>query len=132
MSSKSAFVRGSLWLLTFAGAAYAQTPTPSPSPAPKECTIPLAHPVDVRVRVLAKPDPKFTRRDRERYGGAEITLRATFCGSGKVLDVFVTRGLTAETDAAAIDAAHLIQFTPAAKDGKKVSQLMILKYVVRY
>ena len=120
-----------LFVLSIAGGAYAQTPTPSPSPSPKECPVPSAHPVDVRVRVLAKPEPKFSKRDRERYNREVITLRAMFCGSGKVTDVVVTRGLTAEMNAAAIDAAHLIQFTPAEKDGKKVSQPMILKYIVQ-
>ena len=114
-----------------ASATRAQSPSPSPSPSPKECTVPLVRPVDVRVKVLAKPDPKFKQRDRERYRGEEITLRSTFCGTGKVTDVIVTQGLTREMKAAAIDAAHLIQFTPAEKDGKKVSQLMTLKYFVR-
>ena len=120
-----------LFVLSIAGAAYAQTPTPSPSPSPKECTVPSAHPVDVRARVQAKPEPKFDRRDRERFSGEAITLRVIFCGSGKVTDVVVTRGLTPEMNKAAIDAAHLIQFTPAEKDGKKVSQPMTVVYNVR-
>ncbi|HEY3105118.1 MAG TPA: energy transducer TonB [Pyrinomonadaceae bacterium] len=121
-----------LFVLSVAGAAYAQTPTPSPSPSPspKECTVPSAHPVDVRVRILAKPEPQFSKRDRERYSREVIRLRAMFCGSGKVTDVVVTRGVTPEMNAAAIDAAHLIRFTPAEKDGKKVSQPMILEYFV--
>lgn len=112
-----------------AGAARAQTPTPSP--AQKECTIPSVNPVDVNARVLAKPDPKFSRADRERYHGYVITLRAILCGTGSVTDVVVTQGITRDMDAAAIDAAHLIQFTPAEKDGKKVSRPVTLKYFVK-
>ena len=79
----------------------------------------------------AKPDPQFTRRDRERYYGQEIVLRATLCGSGKVTDIKVTHGLTAEMNAAAVDAARLIQFTPAEKDGKKASTAVTIKYFVK-
>jgi hypothetical protein len=131
MMNKTVLLSSAFLMVCFAGVSYAQTPTPSPSPSPKECTVPVVRPVDVRVRVLAKPDPKFSKRDRERYRGEEITLRSIFCGSGKVTDVVVTRGLNPEMNAAAIDAAHLIQFTPAEKGGEKVSQPMMLKYFVR-
>lgn len=60
-----------------------------------------------------------------------MTLRAILCGSGKVTDVAVTQGITRDMDAAAIDAAHLIEFTPAEKDGKKVSTPVTLKYIVK-
>ncbi len=115
----------------FVAAANAQTPTPSPSSAQKECTIPSANPVDVNARVLAKPEPKFSRTDRDRYHGYVMTLRAILCGTGKVTDVVVTQGITRDMDAAAIDAAHLIEFTPAEKDGKKVSRPVTLKYFVK-
>jgi hypothetical protein len=116
-------------ILIFAGAAIAQTPTPSP--AEKECTIPSVNPVDVNARVLAKPEPKFSRADRDRYRGYVMTLRAILCGSGKVTDVVVTQGISRDVDAAAIDAAHLIEFRPAEKDGKKVSRPVTLKYIVK-
>jgi TonB family protein len=124
-------VAGVAGVLILAGAANAQTPTPSPSPAQKECTIPSVNPVDVNARVLAKPEPKFSRADRDRYRGYVMTLRATLCGSGKVTDVVVTQGITRDMDAAAIDAAHSIEFTPAEKDGKKVSRPVTLKYFVK-
>ena len=114
-----------------AGAADAQTPTPSPSPNAKECTIPSVNPVDVMAKISAKPDPKFTRTDRDRYRGYVMTLRAILCGTGKVTDVTVTQGITRDMDAAAVDAAHLIEFTPAEKDGKKVSRPVTLKYIVK-
>jgi hypothetical protein len=108
----------------------AQTPTPTPSPTPRECDVPSARPVDKRARILAKPDPKFSQRDRDKYRNQEITLRATLCGTGKVTDIVVTSGLTATMNAQAIEAARLIQFTPAEKDGKKVSTAVTLKYFV--
>lgn len=120
-------------VLFAAGATRAQTPTPSPSPSPspKECTIPSVNPVDVMAKISAKPEPKFSRSDRDRYKGYVMTLRAILCGTGKVTDVVVTQGITRDMDAAAIDAAHLIEFTPAEKDGKKVSRPVTLKYFVK-
>ena len=126
-------VASAAYVLFLAGAAQAQTPTPSsnPSQSSKECTIAVANPVDVMARILAKPEPKFNSRDRERYKGYVMTLRAILCGTGKVTDVVVTQGITRDMDAAAIDAAHLIEFTPAEKDGKKVSRPVTLKYFVK-
>jgi TonB family protein len=122
---------GALCVLSFTYSSYAQTPTPSPSSTQKECTVPSVNPVDVNAKVIAKPDPKFSRADRDRYRGYVMTLRAILCGSGKVTDVVVTQGITHEMDSAAIDAAHLIEFTPAEKDGKKVSRPVTLKYIVK-
>jgi len=129
MNARQVFA-GTFFVLSCICAAYAQTPTPSPSPA-KECTIPVVNPVDVNAKVSAKPEPKFSRTDRDRYKGYVMTLRALLCGTGKVTDVVVTQGITRDMDAAAIDAAHLIEFTPAEKDGKKVSRPVTLKYFVK-
>jgi len=133
MSKQSFILCSALMVLAFTGTAASQSPgpSPSPSPQPKECDIPVVRAVDTRLKISAKPDPQFTRRERERYRRREITLRAIFCGSGKVTDISVTQGLTPEMNAAAIDAARLVQFTPAEKDGKKVSTWLILKYLVK-
>jgi hypothetical protein len=119
------------FLLTLVGVALAQSPTPTPGPTVKECTVAFAKEIDTKARVLAKPEPKFSKRDRELYKGRFITLRATFCGSGQVTDIIVTGGLSATADVAAIEAAKLIRFTPAEKDSKKVSREVILKYLVK-
>lgn len=122
---------GSLLVLMLVGAAHGQTPSPSPTPAPRQCSVPFSKEIDANARVLAKPEPNFSRHDRERYRGTAITLRATFCGSGHVTDIVVTGSVSTTADAAAIEAAKLIQFTPAKKDGKNVSREMILKYFVK-
>jgi hypothetical protein len=119
------------FLLTVVGMAFAQSPTPTPGPTVKECTAPFVKEIDTNARVLAKPEPKFSKPDRERYHGHVITLRATFCGSGQVTDIIVTGGVAATADLVAIEAAKLIKFTPAEKDGKKVSRQMTLKYFVK-
>jgi TonB family protein len=131
MIKQHLLICSALVMLAAAGTVAAQSPTPSPSPSPKECEIPVIRPVDTRAKISAKPDPQFTKRERERYYRQEILLRATLCGSGKVTDIKVTQGLTAEMNAAAIDAARLVQFKPAEKDGQKVSTAIILRYFVK-
>lgn len=114
----------------FVLAVVAQEPTPTPK-AP-ECSVPIyqGHDLDKNVKILAKPEPQFTTREREKYHSKEITLRACFCGSGKVTDIVVTNGLTDDMNERAKEAALQIQFTPAAKDGKNVSRLLIITYWV--
>jgi len=124
-------VLATTFVLSVAGASFAQSGTPVATHQQKECTIPSVNPVDVNAKISAKPEPKFSSADRERYRGYVLTLRAILCGSGKVTDVVVTQGITRDMDAAAIDAAHLIEFTPAEKDGQKVSRPVTLKYIVK-
>lgn len=133
MIKQHLLVCSALVMLAAAGIVTSQSPSPSPSPGPGpvECEVPVIRPVDNKAKISAKPDPKFTKRDRERYRHQEIILRATLCGSGEVTDIKLRQGLTAEMDAAAIDAARLIRFTPAEKDGKKVSTAIILRYIVK-
>ena len=127
--NKTVLLGSGFLMLSFAGASYAQTSTPSP--APKECDVAVSREVDTKPRMHAKPEPQFSRQERERYRRKVMVLRATLCGSGKVTDISVTEGLTDAMNAAAIEAARLIQFTPAEKDGKKVSRPVILKYIVK-
>src|ERR1043165_9014344 len=131
MKATSRFVHGTLLIVSLGGVAAAQNASPTPSPQVKECTIPSANPVDVNAKISANPEPKFSPTKPHRYRGYVITLRAILCGSGSVTDVAVTQGITREMDSAAIDAAHLIEFTPAEKDGKKVSRPVTLKYIVK-
>ena len=133
MIKQHLLICSALVMLAAAGPVASQSPSSSPSPDPSstECEIPVIRPVDMRAKISAKPDPQFTKRDRERYYRQEIILRATLCGSGKVTDIKVSQGLTSEMNAAAIDAARFIQFKPAEKDGKKVSTAIILRYIVK-
>lgn len=118
---------------TFAAAVAAQAPNPTPSPKQRECSEPIDKSRDLskQAKISAKPEPNFATRDRHRYMGETITLRAILCASGKVTDIVVTRGLTQDLDEKAIEAARQIQFTPAEKDGHKVSRSVILKYTVK-
>jgi TonB family protein len=84
--------------------------------------------VDHKLKILAKPEPEFSREDHRKYPSAVIILQAVFCGSGKVTDIKVKSGVSDALDEKAIDAARRIQFIPAEKDGQKVSQVLTVEY----
>ena len=86
--------------------------------------------VDTKVRVLSKPEPEYNKKDLQKSAPGAIVLRAVFCGSGKITDVKLQRGLSPSLDERAVEAARKIRFIPAEKDGQKVSQLLIIEYYV--
>jgi len=86
--------------------------------------------VDTKVRVLSKPEPEYNKKDLQKSAPGAIVLRAIFCGSGKITDVKLQRGLSPSLDERAVEAARKIRFIPAEKDGQKVSQLLIIEYYV--
>jgi TonB family protein len=107
-----------------------QQPTPTPTPKVLECSIPVYKPseVDRRVKVLTYPEPNFDFREFLTNQGTVIVLRSIFCGSGKVTDIKVQRGVSKRLDEEAIRTAKTIKFRPAEKNGEKVSQWMTLEY----
>jgi Gram-negative bacterial TonB protein C-terminal len=84
--------------------------------------------VDRKLKILAKPEPEFSREERRKHAYEKIILIALFCGSGEVTKIRVKTGLSDSVDAKAIEAARKIRFIPGEKDGKKVSQWLILEY----
>ena len=102
-------------------------------PQTSECSFPILKmkEVDKKVKILAKPEPQFSRSDREKFRSKSITLTAVFCGSGSVTDIRVTQGLNDAMDEEAIKAARQIQFIPAEKDGNKVSQKLNVVYLIQ-
>src|SRR5207245_2811232 len=110
----------------FATASVAQEPTPKTP----ECSVRVykSGEVDRKVKILAKPEPRFSKEEVRRHKNTAIILRAIFCGSGKVTDVRVSQGVSDRLNEEAIDAARRIKFTPAEKNGEKVSQLLIIEY----
>ena len=122
----------SLWLLTlmFAAAVIAQEPTPTPKKL--ECSVPInrGKELDKKPKILKKPEPKFTKSEVAAHWSERITLSAVLCGSGSATDISVIKGLSDPMNEEAIKAARQIQFTPAEKDGQKVSRLVILVYIV--
>jgi hypothetical protein len=120
----------SLLIVMFTAAVMAQEPTPTPKTTECSFRIVKGSEVDKKVEIRSKPEPKFTKRDAEAHRSERITLRAVFCGSDKVTDIRVINGLNDAMAEAAIKAARQIQFTPAEKDGQKVSQLLAVVYFI--
>jgi TonB family protein len=115
-----------LWIASIAG----QQSTPTPTPNVPECSIPVykSSEVDRRVKVLTFPEPNFDDREFQRNQRTVIVLRSIFCGSGKVTDIKVQRGVSKRLDEEAIRTAKTIRFRPAEKNGEQVSQWMTLEY----
>ena len=69
--------------------------------------------VDRRVRVLSRPEPLYNKEDLRKSAPGVIILRAMFCGSGKITDIRLQRGLSDNLDEKVVEAARKIRFTPA-------------------
>ena len=87
--------------------------------------------IDKKLRILGKPEPDFSAQERREHFHEKIVLTAVFCGSGEVTKIRLRSGLSDSVNAKAIEAARKIRFTPGEKDGKKVSQSLIVEYLIQ-
>ena len=99
----------------------------------QKCDYPIfkGNEVDKKIRILAKPEPDFSAQERREHFHEKIILTTVFCGSGEVTRIKVKSGLSDRLDGKAIEAAKKIRFTPGEKDGKRVSQWLIVEYLVQ-
>jgi len=102
-------------------------------PDDEKCDYPIykGSEVDKKLRILGKPEPDFSAQERREHFHEKIVLTTLFCGSGEVTKIRVKSGLSDRVDAKAIKAARKIRFTPGEKDGKKVSQWLIVEYLIQ-
>jgi TonB family protein len=84
--------------------------------------------VTTRVRILSKPEPRYSVKARSAGVTGTIVLRAVFTADGTVEHILILRSLPYGLTNVAIDAARRIKFIPAMKDGKPVSTFMQLEY----
>ena len=84
--------------------------------------------VDVKLRILQKPEPQYTFEARQEQVSGSVILRAIFSATGEVKSIYVVKGLPHGLTERSIEAARMIKFTPAMKDGKPVSIWMQLEY----
>jgi TonB family protein len=84
--------------------------------------------VDVKVRILAKPEPFYTEEARKHRITGTVILMTVFAKTGQVENIRVVLGLPYGLTEQAIAAARKIKFTPAMKDGKPVSMWIQLEY----
>ena len=84
--------------------------------------------VDVKARLLTKPEPSYTKDARKNDISGTVVLIVVFAKTGEVQNIRVVEGLPYGLTEAAIEAAKRIKFTPAMKEGKPVSMWMQLEY----
>jgi protein TonB len=81
--------------------------------------------------VTAKPKPSYTREARRNGIQGFVALKVLLSARGKIDRIRVVKGLAAGLTENAIRAACRMEFKPAMKDGKPVSQWVTAEYVFR-
>jgi len=99
---------------------------PSPTPAQKQVFSPRE--VTRKAVVIIRADPQYTEAARRNAISGTVVLRAVFSSSGIVTNLRAVSGLSHGLTERAIDAARLMKFIPAIKDGKYVSQYIQIEY----
>lgn len=84
--------------------------------------------VTKRALVTGKPEPGFTKGARKFNVTGMVRLRAILHHSGEMRNIIVVKPLPHGLTEEALDAARRIRFKPAQKDGRLVSQYVILEY----
>ena len=81
-----------------------------------------------KARIVYKPEPDYTEEARRGNIRGAAKLRAVLSPDGKVRDISVIKGLPNGLTESAMRAARRMLFFPAAKDGRPVSQYVVLEY----
>jgi TonB family protein len=84
--------------------------------------------VDVKARLISKPEPAYTKDARDNRVEGTVILRAILSSNGSVENIRVVQGLPDGLTTQAIESAKGIKFVPAMKDGKPVSMWIQLEY----
>ena len=87
-----------------------------------------AQEVTRRAIIVRKGEPSYTHLARQHRVTGTVMLEAVLASNGYVANIIITRGLKDGLTESAIDSARNIRFFPAEKDGKPVSQRVILEY----
>jgi TonB family protein len=100
-----------------------------PGASPLDYTRPFRQNEVTRKAIITfKPEPGFTEEARKNDVEGVVRLRAVLNVSGKVTNISIIKGLPDGLTEKAIAAARQIRFTPAERDGRKVSQYVVLEY----
>ena len=86
------------------------------------------HEVSRRAVINFNPEPLFTEEARRNNTTGEVILRVVLTSSGQVTNIVPVKRLPDGLTEKAIEAASRIKFTPAEKDGHKVSQYSTIVY----
>jgi TonB family protein len=100
-----------------------------PNSEPVDYTRPFRqNDVTKKAMITHKPRPGFTEEAQRNGVTGVVRLRAVLNFSGEVTNIYVVKGLPDGLTEKAVAAARRIKFTPAEKDGHKVSQYVVLEY----
>lgn len=87
-----------------------------------ELTIPKPPPTNTTpLKILSKPKAEYTDAARTNQVQGTVTLRVTFLANGTIGSVTPVSGLPDGLTQQAINAAKMIRFEPAKRDGKPIS-----------
>jgi TonB family protein len=84
--------------------------------------------VTKKAAITFKPEPDFTEGARKFSVTGVVRIRAILTKTGKLTNIAVVKGLPHGLTEKAIAAARQIRFEPAQKDGRAVSQYVVLEY----
>jgi TonB family protein len=84
--------------------------------------------LQAKVIILFKLPATYTEEGRSRKLRGTVVLDAVLRPTGEVTDIHIRRGIGGGLDEQSIEATKAIAFVPAMKDGKPVSQRVILEY----
>jgi TonB family protein len=88
----------------------------------------MAREVTRKAQVLAKPEPSYTESARKFSVTGTVRVRVILSSVGKVSGVAVVTRLPHGLTREAVEAARAVKFKPAEKDGRIVSQYIIIEY----
>lgn len=78
--------------------------------------------------ITFRPEPGYTKEAHNNNVYGVVRLRVVLNFSGEVTNLTVVKGLPDGLTEKAVAAARRIKFTPAEKDGREVSQYVVLEY----
>ncbi|MFN2576386.1 MAG: energy transducer TonB [Pyrinomonadaceae bacterium] len=84
--------------------------------------------VDVRARVISKPEPQYTEEARRNQITGTVILNVVFSRTGEITNIHASQTLCCGLTEKAIVAARQIRFVPATRNGQTVSVYMQLEY----
>jgi TonB family protein len=78
--------------------------------------------------IVYKPEPTYTEEARKKRVSGVVRLRLVLGAAGEAKDISVIKGLPGGLTEKAAEAARYMLFFPAQKDGRPVSQFVVLEY----
>jgi TonB family protein len=84
--------------------------------------------VTQKARIISKPEPAYTTEARQNNVSGTVVLKVVFGADGVVRNIRAVSGLPFGLTERAIAAARQLRFSPAMKDGRPVSQSVVIEY----